>query len=447
MSSRVIDKYLHGHAQPEAADVSLQDVDGLQHVLAVPAYDESADTFELLDGLPVGGGVLAIVLVNDRDDSSPEVVERNRAFLAWLGSRYGAGRAVGTIGSEHRTDFGGLLLLRRTADTAPLPADEGVGLARKIACDVALSLRACGQLDAQLIHCTDADARLPPDYFERAAARGDSPFAAIYPFHHTGGGGELHRAGQLYELSLRYYVLGLQRAGSPYAMHTIGSTIAVSMTAYATVRGFPRRHGAEDFYLLNKLAKVGPIERLGGAPIELRDRVSDRIPFGTGPAVRRIVGGEPRRFYDPRTFELLGDFLRGLSTLARAGSPPTGAGMLARTLCPQLPADLGVRLVEACGIAPALSAALQRGPDVGARTAHLHTYFDAFRTLKWVHAVRAASLPEVDPGEAVAGLLGHDSGGVRRDLETLRGLEAAECRGDVGAPCFEPRVEFPGAAP
>ena len=94
-------------------------------------------------------------------------------------------------------------------------------------------------------------------------------------------------------------------------------------------------------------------------------------------------------------------------------------------------------------------AVLEDVPEVrvGARTAHLHTYFDAFRTLKWVHAVRAASLPEVDPGEAVAGLLGHDSGGVRRDLETLRGLEAAECRGDVGAPCFEPRFEFPGAAP
>ena len=437
MSSRAVDKYLHGHAQPEAAAVSLRDAVDLQHVLAVPAYDERAEDFELLDRLPAGGRILAVVLVNDRDDSPPGVAERNRSFVSSMRSRYGPGRAVGAVASEHRTAFGGLLLMRRTADTLPLPAGEGVGLARKLACDVALSLRARGQLAADVIHCTDADARLPLDYFGRVAPRADRPHAAVYPFRHVGRDGALHRAGQLYELSLRYYVLGLQRAGSPYAMHTIGSTIAVSMTAYAAVRGFPRRHGAEDFYLLNKLAKVGPVERLGGAPIELRDRVSNRIPFGTGPAVGRILEGEPRRFYHPRTFELLGDFLRGLSALARGGGAPIALELLASALYPRLPAELGLRLADASGIESALVAAFARGSEVGARSQHLHTWFDAFRTLKWVHAVRASTLPELAPADAVAGLLGRSPGTLARDLESLRALEDAECRGEAGAGCFD----------
>ncbi len=432
MSRGVIDKYLRSHAQPEAPSVSLHDTCGTHHVLTVPAYDESSEDFLLLESLPDGAGVLVIVLVNGRDDSGAQENARNRSFLAWLRAKYGGGRAVGAHSTEHVTGFGGLLVMDRTADTLPLPAKQGVGLARKILCDVALSLRARGQLLADVIHCTDADARLPGDYFERVAARGAAPFAAVFPYAHTGDAGTLHRAGELYELSLRYYVIGLQRAGSPYAFQTIGSTIAVSMTAYASVRGFPRRHGAEDFYLLNKLAKVGPVERLGGAPIELRDRVSSRIPFGTGPAVQRIIDGEERRFYHPRSFLLLRDFLAGISVLAAGAETPTDTAALARALYPALERKRATELVDASGIAGAVTAAFERGADSRVRLRHLHTYFDAFRTLKFVHALRACELEEVGAAEAVAGLLGDPSQGVAHDVERLREVERTECGGDVG---------------
>ncbi len=69
-------------------------------------------------------------------------------------------------------------------------------------------------------------------------------------------------ATQLYELSLRYYVAGMKFARSPYAFHTIGSSMAVSPVHYARVRGFPKREAGEDFYLLNKLAKLGSVLEL-----------------------------------------------------------------------------------------------------------------------------------------------------------------------------------------
>src|SRR6185295_2791724 len=105
--------------------------------------------------------------------------------------------------------------------------------------------------------------------------------------HEATGDAALDGAHALYEVRLRYDVLGLASAGSPWAMHAIGSTLAVGVEAYAAVRGFPRRMAGEDFHLLAKLAKIGRVVRAGGEPIRLRSRSSDRVPFGTGAAVAR----------------------------------------------------------------------------------------------------------------------------------------------------------------
>src|SRR5260370_15593309 len=120
------------------------------------------------------------------------------------------------------------------------------------------------------------------------------PAALIYPFwHRCESPPELADGMDRYELFLRSYVLGLADAGSPYAFHTLGSTVAVHTLAYAKVRGFPRRAAGEDFYLLNKLAKVGSIAQLDGAPLIIRGRRSHRLPFGTGAALNHILPGAP----------------------------------------------------------------------------------------------------------------------------------------------------------
>ena len=69
----------------------------------------------------------------------------------------------------------------------------------------------------------------------------------------------------------------------------MGSCLAVRPEAYAAVRGFPRKNAAEDFYVLDKLAKVGTIARLAGTPLLLEGRLSDRVPFGTGKALSDLV--------------------------------------------------------------------------------------------------------------------------------------------------------------
>jgi hypothetical protein len=79
------------------------------------------------------------------------------------------------------------------------------------------------------------------------------------------------------------------------------------------VRGFPRRPAGEDFYLLNKLAKTGTIDQLAGPLIEISGRLSERVPFGTGIGIKKILHlADPTsdfRFYNPGIFQCLKQFL------------------------------------------------------------------------------------------------------------------------------------------
>ena len=210
----------------------------------------------------------------------------------------------------------------------PTPAALGVGLARKTGCDLALQWMAAGGISGQWLCSTDADATLPADYFEQLDSAAPDAVAAVFPFRHVPGGDEAcDTATALYELRLHHYVLGLEYAGSPYAFHTLGSCLAIRASAYAQVRGFPKRAGAEDFYLLNKAGQTRA--RLPGCPahcIELQSRRSSRVPFGTGPAVAAILSAaqphEAAIFYHPQCFEALRALLASLPELAHA--PDTG---------------------------------------------------------------------------------------------------------------------------
>src|SRR5256885_1281386 len=123
---------------------------------------------------------------------------------AWL-FRFGAGR---------------LLCLDRSEPEHWFPNEQGVGLAGKIGADICLWLYTAGRLASPFIHTTDADVELPSDYFERYGATRRGAADLLYPFvHRPADDPDLARAIVLYEISLRYYVLGLRFARSPYAFH------------------------------------------------------------------------------------------------------------------------------------------------------------------------------------------------------------------------------------
>ena len=394
MAERARQRYLQRHSEP-GLPPGPQPATPWRNVLVIPAYREDAELAHRLRELPAGPGRTLVILVLNRPDSDPDR-EANadlRAAVAGLPE----GCCPDTRELNRHAD---LFLWDLDARSGPLPAVRGVGLARKIGCDIAFRWMSEGAISGRWICSTDADARLPADYFHKLEAAPNAAVAATYPFWHgPGGDASCDLATALYELRLHHYVLGLEYAGSPYNRHTLGSCLAVSHDGYAGVRGFPQRSGGEDFYLLNKLAKTGPVARLGGDCIVLQSRQSERVPFGTGPAVTRIMDlSQPLAaplFYHPACFLALRGLLAAVPALAE--TPADDADLAGRLrdqgLSPQL-SLASARVLQTMGIAAALAHCRRQGKAPGQFARQFQQWFDGFRTLKFIHGLRAADWPD-----------------------------------------------------
>jgi len=364
------------------------------HGLAIPCFDEGEGIAPGLHSLRSGplGEALIVVVVNAPGNSSQESLAANARTLSRIRMDYGEGEALGKSERLHTHPAGKLLVIDRSSNN-PLPIGQGVGLARKIGADLLHSLVDEGLIASPWLHCSDADAIFPENYFEQCEveSRGNEA-ALLYRFRHVEGDDpEAYRAALCYESSLRYYVLGLRFANSPYAFHSIGSTLAVHANAYARVRGFPRREAAEDFYLLNKLAKVGSIVPLSGEPLKLSSRTSFRVPFGTGAAIRRLLENEESELltYSPSVFHYLGAWLSALEAACEPGnlSRPLGEVVRERAMSdPRVDPDrlLGI-LAHRGDLQSAEAMLLARGNGLRGR---MRENFDGFRSLKLIHALR-----------------------------------------------------------
>jgi len=384
--SRAVGRYLSRHALPEhqiAAEIPGE----YAHVVVVPACREPGlpSCFAAIMAASEGTPTLVIGVVNAREDATEQTHRTNAATLAHYDC---SGRPFSLRSLSASCD---LLLINRAEPDRFLPPKRGVGTARRIGADIALKLWDGGGLTSGWIHSTDADARVAGGYFQRP----EEAVARVIPFRH-----ETDRPGLLlYEIGLRLYALGLAFAGSPYAFQTVGSALAFRCEAYAQVGGFPEREAGEDFYLLNKLAKVGAILRSDGVPIRLVDRDSDRVPFGTGPGARRVEEdlASPQGFctYDPRSFVALKHWNSQLNLLAHHRDTAKVEAEMERfnSAVWSCLRDLGVQkaLVEAVQNT-------RREEDLRGR---LFRFFDAFRSLRLIHMLRDRVWPSVPWREAL----------------------------------------------
>jgi hypothetical protein len=397
-------QYLARHAEPEAAAVAALD-GSWGHALVVPAYGERDSFFPLIGSVPLGprGEVLIAAVLNARADSPRSVHEANASVRERLLKELPELQPLSASPPirAHRLAAGTLLVIDRAVEEHYLPEGQGVGLARKIGNDAVLALSAAGRIASPWLHNTDADVLLPRDYFDQLeSVDPEGVGSAIYFYDHRfEEDPELAEAAKLYEISLRYYVLGLAWAGSPYAYQSMGSCLAVPRQSYAAVRGFPRKNAAEDFYVLDKLAKVGTIERLAGAPLLLEGRPSDRVPFGTGRALRDLVarkrGLAGFRLVHPLVFAHLAQWLRILGDVARTGGGMENALARIPRGNPFFRADLLETALREQDAFAAVHEAVAATRDPDALLRRLHTWFDAFRTLKLVHALRDSGFPSI----------------------------------------------------
>ena len=412
-----MEKYLHHYAEPEILALDgLPDQLSWENVMVIPACNESSGF--LRTPPPCDGRSLMILVINESVTAARNVSLRNQALATAVQERFDRlwQAAPGSGLSLWRDPLAArdVLLVDRFTQDRQLPAKGGVGFARKIGADLALSLIHQQRISSTWIHCTDADVSLPQTYFRssnKLPVTEQKVSALIYPFSHCdvqerAESSEVIEATQLYELSLRYYVAGMKFAHSPYAFHTIGSTMAVNAIHYAKVRGFPKRAAGEDFYLLNKLAKVGSVLELAvssdNGAIEIASRRSDRVPFGTGAAVNKITAlSEPLsefRFYDPAVFELLKLWLQSLPAIWQSESDVLTVDVFLNQPDNQYQLDQCQVLLDGLKelkTEQALQHAFRQSKNLDQFTRQLFTWFDAFRTLKLIHSLRDCYLPSI----------------------------------------------------
>lgn len=168
----------------------------------------------------------------------------------------------------------------------------GVGWARKTLFD-----RILASADPEdIIISLDADTHVRPHYVQSVvdnmSAHPRIPAISV-PYYHPLTGNELQdRAILRYEFYMRNYAINLYRIGSPYSFTAVGSAIVMRAGALRKIGGITPVKSGEDFYLVQKFVKMAPISNDNEEMVYPAARLSDRVFFGTGPALIKGSQGE-----------------------------------------------------------------------------------------------------------------------------------------------------------
>ncbi|MDD4778221.1 MAG: glycosyltransferase family A protein [Fermentimonas sp.] len=253
-------------------------------VIVIPCYDEP-DLINTLDNITncdlPDVKVTILVVINSAVKTDLEIVSRNRDTYLEL---YDYRKKIRDHGIELR-----FLCLELLPDK-----HAGVGFARKIGMDLAVDHFYKTDNYNGIIVSLDADCEVSNNFLTSiydAFKQNEKLKVTIHNFYHRveSDAGNIEYAVRQYEAYLHYYSESLKQIGFPYYYHTIGSAFAVSADAYVRAGGMGRQQGGEDFYFLQKVFPLGEVKFLKDTFVYPLARFSDRVPFGTGPAIQKIL--------------------------------------------------------------------------------------------------------------------------------------------------------------
>ena len=392
MSTDQVSKYLSSYAEPEVDLLNSFPDLYFQNVLVIPAYKEPT---EFIDPYINGKfSSLLIVLVINQPLSVDDETEQQALF------NHLSSNCTTQWQNEHLTLFqmnepsSAILCISRYQADLRMKENQGVGIARKMAADCALKLTQSMHIGCHWIASTDADAVLPDNYFQLLQQQ-QKCAALTFNFVHEVNQGPVSQATKIYEQSLHYYQRGLAWAGSPYAFYSLGSCLAINTFDYAKVRGFPKRSGGEDFYLLNKLTKIGVITHCPEISVHIQSRLSERVPFGTGPAVGKILKLDTPhdyQYYHPDVFNELKACLISLMQLSPVAEIEQWQGLFK--------ASHYEWLVEQ-GLERLFLHQQQQNINQEQLLQHAMNWFDGLMTLRFIHYIRDSEIPNCNLVDAM----------------------------------------------
>jgi glycosyltransferase involved in cell wall biosynthesis len=348
-----------------------------KNIVVIPALDETDNIRKLIKSLKVGerryySTTLFIFVINNCKSAADEVKMGNKASIDYLKEEIEEGDIP-------------IAFVDAASEGKELHDKEGgVGLARKIGMDLSLNFFNYKSPEKNILICLDADCTVGDNYITTIVEEfnNNSFNAASIYFEHPFPVDELNTAAIItYEIFLRYYVSCLRFAGSEYAFHTVGSSMASTAEAYIKTEGMNKKKAAEDFYFLEKLSKNYTINEINNTVVYPSARGSARVPFGTGQRVNRFLEGKRDEYYlyDFESFIKLSEWLQiyyslispeeMLEKCRKAGSPVIG-------------------FLKENNFLEQLNSIYKTSKELEQLKGQKRRWFDGFRTLKLIHYLR-----------------------------------------------------------
>ena len=150
-----------------------------QQVLVIPCFDESADFLHRLVATQERTSLLIVLVINRPEGSDTMCNAAVREYLAQHPTQ-----SLQTGYRLHQLSEALVVLsIDLEALEGPTPVTQGVGRARRVGCDTALSLIQQGVITSQWIYSGDADAGWPEGFFIQSGRRNTALFAYLLPMN------------------------------------------------------------------------------------------------------------------------------------------------------------------------------------------------------------------------------------------------------------------------
>ncbi len=349
----------------------------LKYIVVIPCFYE----FELLATLNSiwnskrsKSSIEVIIVINSSEDSDKKILDQNKKTYNevkdWIKSHEDSSLRFFILNEQN------------------LPNKfAGAGLARKVGMDQAIFRFNSLDQDKGVIISIDADAKLSSNYFvelEKQFNQFPKTNVVTTYFEHPIEGrefkNEVYDAIIIYELYLRYYKQALNYIGFPYSYYTVGSCFAVNAKAYVKQGGMNRKQAGEDFYFLHKVFPLGNAYELNTICVYPSSRLSDRVPFGTGPMVKSIIESRKEDFltYNLDSFIELKSFFEGVHDLYKISSEEL------KKLLDKLP-DCITEFLNKNDIHKAIQEINENSANIKTFTKRFFDWFNAFRVLKFLN--------------------------------------------------------------
>lgn len=364
------------------------------NIVVIPALDELSNIDTLLNSLSQNSRkhlkeTLVVIVVNNIISEEKNIIEENRKLLEHL-RRKGKVNAKLHIGIVDASSSGKALPIK----------NGGVGIARKIGMDLSLKYFDYNNDRKKILLSLDADCLVSNNYLEEIVEKynNENIHASVIAFEHLLPEDDLGKSAIInYEIFLRYYVLGLKFANSHFAYHSIGSAIACDVESYVKVGGMNNKKAGEDYYFLEKLAKSFTIFNIHKAKVFPSARVSNRVPFGTGPRIKRFLENPQNEFflYSPKTFEILKKWLFVFSS-SKYSRDTAELLKKAKIINPELHQFLIEQEFEANW-----NKIIENSKTEVQLTKQKIIWMDGFKTLKLIHHLRDKFIPNENMFDAI----------------------------------------------